>query len=291
MRVAFFGSDGEFSCRSLEAIATRHAVVAIIAPPSPASWRTLRLLLHAARGRPTFSLDRYAKRLGARIRRTQSGGDTAAMADVAAAGADVICIAGFPWLLPREVVGLPPFGAVNLHGSLLPRHRGILPLFWIYYHDDRDTGVTVHRVSERADAGAILAQDSFAVPRGLPVDQLNSLNAQRGGELLTATLDALERGAAVERPQDEAFATAAPRVAPGARMVDFERWGAERVWHFLAGLYPHFQEPLVDGNGRAARYRGVRGFSISSHDKQPGHVERMGKRLELYCRDGFVELW
>ena len=289
LRVAFFGTDGEFSCRALEALAARHAVAAIVAPPAP--HRTWRSLLRGVSGRPGFSLDALGRRLGARIRRVQSSRDSAASAMVADARVDAICIAGYPWLLPGEVFQQPRLGAINLHGSLLPRHRGILPLFWIYYHDDRDTGVTVHRVTARADAGAILAQDAFPLPRGLPVERLNSLNAERGGALLAATLDALEGGAVSEREQDERLATPAPRVASGARMVDYERWGAERVWHFLAGLFPRFQEPLVDGQGRAVGYRAVQGFTISDHGRRPGQVERAGKRIALYCRDGIVELW
>lgn len=289
LRVAFFGTDGEFSCRALAAIETRHTVAAIVAPQAPR--RALRSMLRSLVGRPTFSLVSLGRRCGAAIRRVGSGTDATALAAVVEARADIICLAGYPWLLPSEVFQRPRLGAINLHASLLPRHRGILPLFWIYYHDDRDTGATVHRVADRADTGAILGQASFPLPRGFPVDRLNSLNAERGGVLLTSTLDVLERGVAHEHPQDERLATAAPRVAPGTRMVDFEHWGAERVWHFLAGLFPRFQEPLVDGMGKAVRYRGVGGFSISQHDRRPGQLEQVGSRLTLYCRDGIVELW
>jgi methionyl-tRNA formyltransferase len=286
LRVAFFGSDGEFSGRSLAGVAARHAVVAIVAPPAPR--RTLLSLLRSLRGGPRFSLARLAR---APMYHAASGNDTVALAAISDTRPDVICIAGYPWLIPPDVFLKPRLGAVNLHGSLLPRHRGILPLFWIYHHDDRDTGVTVHRVTERADAGAILGQDSFALPRGLPVDSLNSMNAERGGALLAATLDALVRGSVAERVQDERLATPAPRVVGGVSMVDFEHWGVERVWHFLAGLYPHFQEPLVDGAGGLVRYRGVRGFRSERHDRSPGHVERTARGSALYCRDGIVELW
>ena len=221
----------------------------------------------------------------------QSGGDRAACAAVVETRADVICIAGYPWILPADLFRQPSLGAINLHGSLLPRHRGILPLFWIYYHDDRDTGVTVHRVTDRADAGAILGQDAYPLPRALPVDRLNSLNAERGGALVSATLDALERGGVEERPQDERLATAAPRIAPGVRMVDFAQWGAERVWHFLAGLYPRFCEPLADSAGQSVSYRGVRGFELVHHDRASGYVEKTSHGWSLFCRDGIVELW
>ena len=286
LRVAFFGSDGEFSCRSLEGVAARHAVVAIIAPRGPR--RTLRSLLRSVRGGPRFSLTRFAR---APLYRAASGNDTVALAAISDTRPDVICIAGYPWVLPPDLFRKPPLAAVNLHSSLLPRHRGILPLFWIYYHDDRDTGVTVHRVTEHADAGAILGQTSFPLPRGMPVDSLNSMNAERGGALLAATLDALERGAVEERAQDERLATPAPRVAPGVAMVDFAHWGAERVWHFLAGLYPRFREPLVGGAGQSVSYRGVRGFELVRHNRAPGSVARAPHGWSLFCRDGIVELW
>jgi len=290
LRVAFFGTDGEFSCRSLEAIATRHSVVAIVAPAAPRR-RRLPALLRALLGRPAFSLSRLARAYGALIQRASSGGDAAARAAVLETRADVICIAGYPWLLPADLFRQPSLGAINLHGSLLPRHRGILPLFWIYYHDDRDTGVTVHRVTDRADAGAILGQEAYPLPRALPVDRLNSLNAERGGALLAATLDALDRGGVEEHPQDERLATPAPRIAPGARMVNFEDWGSERVWHFLAGLYPRFHEPLANGAGQPVSYRGVRGFHLVSHDRASGYVEKTSHGWSLFCRDGIVELW
>ena len=289
LRVAFFGTDGEFSCRSLEAIAARHAVVTIVAPAAPR--RRLPALMRALLGRPAFSLSRLAGVHEALMQRVSSRGDGAARAAVVETRADVICIAGYPWLLPADLFRLPPLGAINLHGSLLPRHRGILPLFWIYYHDDRDTGVTVHRVSDRADAGAILEQDTYPLPRALPVDRLNSLNAERGGALLTTTLDSLERGGVEDRPQDERFATPAPRIAPGTRMVDFAHWGAERVWHFLAGLYPRFREPLATGAGEPVTCRGVRGFQLVSHDRASGYVEKSSHGWSLFCRDGIVELW
>ena len=289
LRVAFFGSDGEFSCRALAAVAARHCVATIIAPPTARG--ALRGLWRSLRGRESFSLDRLARRHTAPVRRVPSGGAAEAAAALADARADVICLAGYPWLLSSAVFAQPRLGAINLHGSLLPRHRGILPLFWIYYHDDRDTGVTVHRVTDRADAGAILGQDAFSLPRGLPVDRLNTLNAERGGPLLATTLDALESGSAIERPQDERLATPAPRITRGASMVDFAHWGAERVWHFLAGLNPRFQEPLVDTSGRSVGYREVRGFTLGSQDRPPGRVERAAGRLTLHCRDGSVELW
>jgi hypothetical protein len=74
-------------------------------------------------------------------------------------------------------------------------------------------------------------------------------------------------------------------------MVDFSAWDAERVWHFLAGLFPRFLESLVDTDGRAIRYAGVMGHEIRPATAPLGTVSRVDRtRLALQCRDGVVYL-
>jgi hypothetical protein len=73
-------------------------------------------------------------------------------------------------------------------------------------------------------------------------------------------------------------------------MVDFAAWDVERVWHFLAGLYPRFQEPLVTEDGTPVRYGGVRGYLREQHHHPPGTVRREAGDWDLYCNGGRVQL-
>jgi methionyl-tRNA formyltransferase len=203
---------------------------------------------------------------------------------------DLMCIAGYPWILPIDLLTVPPLGTINLHPALLPRHRGLLPLFWIYYRDDRTTGVTVHRATAEADAGGILGQVSFPLERGFPVEELNRLNGRRAAEVLGPVLRNLAVGRAEARPQDDAVATAAPRVRPGTPMVAFESWDVERVWHFLAGLFPRFEEPLTGEDGAPIRYAAVRGYRREAHGRPPGTVGQAAGGYDLYCLGGSVHL-
>ena len=106
-----------------------------------------------------------------------------------------------------------------MHPSLLPRHRGPLPLFWTYHADDRVTGVTIHHVNQSFDAGDVILQDSFPLPRGYPAAKLNEDVAHRGASLLRSAVEALAGGRAARVAQDERAATYAPRVRPGTSMV------------------------------------------------------------------------
>jgi methionyl-tRNA formyltransferase len=203
---------------------------------------------------------------------------------------DVICVSAFPWLLGGEILQTASRAALNVHSSLLPRHRGPNPLLWIYYHNDRQTGVTVHSMNQRADAGAIYAQEAFKLPRGFPVDRLYARKALLGGELLLRVLDQLESEQARPTPQEESLSTYAPRVALGKRLVNFSDWNVERIWHFLSGLCPRRREPLWDRHQREVPYEAVLGYSEDDCGKAVGLVESTSFGWNLYCRGGSVQL-
>ena len=295
MRVAFFGMSGPLSLGALGAIATGHTVAAVIQPAVRRSGAgQIRSFLGGmARtvglSRPG-SLGELQRKYRFPIWAARSGADSDIASRLAALRPDLICIAGYPWILPQDTLGAAPLGAINLHAALLPRHRGLLPLFWIYYRDDRETGVTVHRATAAPDSGEILGQASFALERGLSVDQLNLRNGEKGSELMGAVLGDLATGCSSPRPQDESLVTPAPWVRPGTAMVDFAAWDVERVWHFLAGLYPRFQEPLVAADGTPVRYGGVKGYFREARLHPPGTVLQSSGGWELYCNGGRVQL-
>jgi len=285
VKVVLFGAGGATPAAALEALAAKHSVSAVVRPKEP-SWRSRIGGWARSLGlRPADPFLAAARQRNIPVLQAHSGGDPDLASQLRSLAPDLICIASFPWLLSEAIFSLPRLGAINAHPSLLPRHRGPNPYFWTYYHDDRVTGVTVHVVTSQGDSGNILAQQSFPLPRGMPLGSLHDEVSRRGAELLTQLADALERGGTSRTPQDPATATKAPRVKPGTPMVDFANWPAERVWHFLAGLYPHFQEPLA-----GAPYRAVTGFEVSQHSRAPGSVEAVPGGWRLFCRDGYVML-
>jgi methionyl-tRNA formyltransferase len=165
-----------------------------------------------------------------------------------------------------------------------------LPLFWTYHCDDRITGVTVHHATERFDAGDVILQDRFDLPRGYPVAELDREVADRAGPLLRAAVEQLGTGCAPRIPQDESVATYAPVPRPGAPMVAFDQWDVERVWHFLAALCPRYREPLADEDGRGVVYDRVIDYRREASRVTPGTVERCEGGWMLHCRDGVLRL-
>jgi methionyl-tRNA formyltransferase len=203
---------------------------------------------------------------------------------------DVICVSGFPWLLRPEILATARRVALNVHTSLLPHHRGPNPLLWVYYHNDDRTGVTVHQMNQRADAGHILAQQAFDLPRGFPIERLYSQTARIGADLLVQVLNDLETGSLKPQVQDESLSTYAPRVPQGVAMVNFGEWDVERVWHFMSGLCSQRREPLRDTRQKEIHYRSVLGYTPGDCQQEPGTVVSTAFGWNLYCRNGSIQL-
>ncbi len=285
LRVAFFGSAGAYSATHLTALIAAHQVTGVFCGLESRGVRGVVGRALRSTGVRSDPCTRVAREHDIPVWFTNG---TTSLPAVSSIKPDVICVAGYPWLLPASVWQSAPLGALNSHASLLPRHRGVSPLFWIYFHDDKTTGVTIHRINDRPDAGEIVSQDVFPLARGFPVDQLNVINAERGSRLLLEAVAAVSSGAS-GAPQDDAGATLAPRVPPGASMLD-PSWDVERVWHFLTGLFPRFVEPLRDSEGRAVEYGSQFTYERISHTHQSGTVHRDANGWRLYCASGFVSL-
>jgi methionyl-tRNA formyltransferase len=292
LRIAFFGAGGDGSMVPLDTVSRVHRVIALVKPSRSQSWfgRTARAILWRAGMGRSAAMAGWARIHHVPLLELTSGSDSELAKQLKRLRPDVICVSAFPWLLGREILQASGRAALNVHSSLLPRHRGPNPLLWVYYHDDRRTGVTVHDMNERADAGAIFAQEAFDLPRGFPVDRLYARKAFLGGELLLRVLDQLESGEARSTPQEEALATYAPRVPHGTKLVNFSQWNAERVWHFLRGLRPRRLEPLWDRSERQVRYKSVLGYTEDDCGKAAGLVESTSFGWNVYCRGGSVQL-
>jgi len=200
---------------------------------------------------------------------------------------DVIVSWSYPHILPASTLACARAGALNVHMALLPRHRGVDPLFWTYWDDDSNAGVTIHWMNERIDAGDVVVQDALPLLRGLPSRELYIQLASRSTDLLAAALMMIASGEAPRRPQDESHATYESAADTARARVPFAHWPSERVWHVLSGLGDlrsgllgvAADSPLE--HGRATCYRIV-------HHVQPGRIVPTAEGYELHCLDGIV---
>lgn len=125
---------------------------------------------------------------------------------------DVICVAAFGLLLPPEVLAIPPHGCINVHASLLPRHRGAAPILRAILEGDEVTGVSIMRMEEGLDTGPVSATVEVPVDR-LDATALTGVLADAGAALLLEVLERLPSGTVDWIAQDDSRATWAERVS------------------------------------------------------------------------------
>ena len=260
MRIVFFGTGSPLSLRALEALAPRGVTTVVV----PHGWRRRR-----AR-KPLIAL---AKRLGI---------DVVSFADADRVRADLFCVAAFPHILPRALLEIPRFGALNVHPSLLPKHRGADPLFWTYFHDDAEAVASVHWIGDKVDGGDLVSQTAIPMKRGEPVAELYDRLSRAAATLLAEAVDAVANGTAARTPQDESRVTRDPSPRPGTFDLDFATWPAERVWHVVRGLGARRHDLLPVTHGPATRY--------SLGASNPGTIEKTGDGYRVHCADGTVDV-
>ncbi|UXO70436.1 bifunctional UDP-4-amino-4-deoxy-L-arabinose formyltransferase/UDP-glucuronic acid oxidase ArnA [Pantoea dispersa] len=125
-------------------------------------------------------------------------------------------------LLSDTILNCARVGAFNLHGSLLPKYRGRAPLNWVLVNGETETGVTLHRMVKRADAGDVVAQQRVAID---PQDNALTLHRKLvacAGQLLEGALPPMKRGEITATPQNDAEATVVGRRTPEDGRINWE---------------------------------------------------------------------
>jgi methionyl-tRNA formyltransferase len=134
---------------------------------------------------------------------------------------DLIVVVAYGQIIPASILAIPPRGIVNLHGSLLPRHRGAAPIQWSIARGDTLTGVTTMLMDAGLDTGPILLQREAPIAEDDTGGSLEAKLAPLGAALLIETLSRLERSDITPVPQDPALATLAPRIQKEDALVDW----------------------------------------------------------------------
>ncbi len=290
-RVAVFVAGGPLALAALEALRTQHEIVVLVRAARRRSFRaTLRDVARRVGLRPPDPIARWSTRFGIPMVTVARGDATGAAARVAALRPMIGCIATWPRKVPAPLLAAAGRECLNLHTSLLPRHRGASPLFWTYHAGDADAGVSVHLATDRLDAGPILERAALPLERGAPILGVHQRCADMGGPLLARAVSRLSCGTEVRTPQDDAQATPAPSPVPGQRYADLPRWSVAHTWHYLHGLVGYHQEPLCDAAGRVVRYAGVEGYEERTPREAPGSIVAVPGGWDAWARDGVVRL-
>jgi methionyl-tRNA formyltransferase len=228
------------------------------------------------RGRVTPSpVKEAALRLGLDVFQPERIRSPEALERLRAARPELMVVVAYGQIIPRAGLEIPARGVVNVHASLLPRWRGAAPVAHAILAGDEVTGVTIMRMDEQLDHGAVLARREVKVARGEDAIQLTERLAQVGAELLVETLDRLDAIEPVE--QDHAAATLAPRLKREDGYLDWSLPAAGIVRRLRA----YRPWPGVTLPWRGERIKVLEAFAKPG-EARPGEV--------VGVRDGWLEV-
>jgi methionyl-tRNA formyltransferase len=230
MKVVFFGTS-PFAVPALEVIAgdKRFQVVAVVTQPDSRAGRGLEVLPSAVRAATDL--------LGLTIHQPADVNAPDFLAQIKKWAPDLLLTAAYGQKLSDELLKMGKKYALNLHGSLLPRHRGASPIQASILSGDTETGVTLMGMTSKMDAGPIYAQKATPIGKTETAGELHDRLAQVAKELLTSQLTALASGKAKGVPQDESKATRAVLLDKDHGRVRWDRTASEIDRH-VRGMTP-----------------------------------------------------
>ncbi|MCB2199009.1 methionyl-tRNA formyltransferase [bacterium] len=228
MRLAFFGTAG-FALPILDRLlASDHEVVGVVTGPDKPVGRGRKLT-------PTVIKQRALDE-GLPVLTPERLKDQDFLDDYAEWEPEVAVVVAFR-ILPREVFDLPRHGTLNVHPSLLPKYRGPAPLNWAIIKGERETGVSIIRISEKVDGGGVVLQDRFPLDPTITAGELSEKASKLGADLIVEALEGLEESRLKPIPQDEAMVTKAPKLSRDDGKIDWTQ-SAHDIHNLVRGLHP-----------------------------------------------------
>ncbi len=205
LRLIFMGTPS-FAVPALGALLdTGHDIAGVFTQPDRRSGRGRRLSAPPVK--------EFAESRGLKVMQPASlREDTEARQHIADLAPDAIIVAAYGLLLPEDILAVPRLGCLNIHPSLLPRHRGPSPVATAILEGDEITGVTIMLLDEGMDTGPILARQETEIAPEEPCDMLTMRLFDIGADLLTTTLDGWRDRSIAPTPQDDASATVTRRL-------------------------------------------------------------------------------
>ncbi len=275
--MVFFGS-ADFSCPSLEAlIQSHHQIELVITQPDRPKGRGQQL--HPS---PVKAL---ALKAGLRVEQPEKASKPQGQELVRQVNPQIGVVVAYGQILSKALLSIPTQGFVNVHGSLLPRHRGASPIQWAIIEGDEKTGITTIQMDERMDTGDILVQKQIFV---LPDDTAGTLFeklSRLGADALMETLALYEEGKIIRQKQDDTLATYTRLLKKDDGIIDWNQ-PADRICRLIRGLNP-WPGAFSYLNGRRIKMLQARVIEQQEGgDVSPGQIRQANRREGLIVEAG-----
>ncbi len=235
-------------------------VVAVVTQPDKPAGRGKKLTP------PPVKL--LAQKYGVPVLQPQKIKEPAFLEELRKLSPDVIVVAAYGKILPKEILELPAYGCINVHASLLPKFRGAAPINWAIISGEKETGVTIMQMDEGMDTGDILLMEKIPIENEETAGTLHDKLSHLGARLILETLKRLKDGTLKPRRQPEEGVSYAPMLRKKDGLLDFNR-PAKELACLIRGLDPW---PTAYAFFRGKLIKFFRPEALEKREGAPGEI-------------------
>ena len=276
MRIVFMGTP-DFAAASLQKlIDEQFEIVGVFTQPDKPKGRGMEMSVSPVK--------ELALRYDLPLFQPEKMRDGSALSALEELRPDILAVVAYGRILPDEMLALPRYGAVNVHGSLLPKYRGAAPIQWAVLNGDKITGVSTMYLAHDMDTGDIIYTEETEIGEFETSGELFDRLKTMGAELLVRTLRDIEAGTAPRTPQDHTKASYVKMLDKSICPIDWNKTPRQLVKH-IYGLQPW---PVATMELENKMYRVFGAAYTGRHsDKAPGSLISAGEDgLEFVCGGG-----
>ena len=289
MKIIFMGTP-DFAKESLKAIyEAGHNTLAVVTNPDRPKGRGMKMLASPVK---EYALEKELQIL----QPEKIKNNTEFINKIKELNPDVICVVAYGKILPKEILEIPEYGCVNVHGSLLPKYRGAAPIQWAVLNGDKTTGITTMYMDEGMDTGDMILKKEVEIKENETTGELWNKLAYEGGKLLVETLKQIEQKTAPRIPQTGEF-TIAPMLDKKMAKINWEEKTANQIKNLVRGLNPIMGAYTMLENKKIKFWK-VENISqnelktIDTNAKKPGTILLADSKIGLYIQtiDGAIKV-
>lgn len=273
MNVVFMGTP-DFAVPSLENIAKVHNVQAVFTQPDKPVGRKMVLTP------PDVKV--CAEKLGIPVYQPVKLKDSDSYEIIKELNPDVIVVVAYGQILPENILNIPKYGCINVHGSLLPKYRGAAPIQWSVLNGDKVTGVTTIYMEKGLDTGDILETKEYEIGINDTAGEVFDTLAEMGGKLILDTLEKAEKGQLHPIKQDDSKSSYAKMLDKSMCNIDFSKTNLQ-VHNQVRGLSP-WPVASTKLNGKVLKIFETR---LAEGKGKPGEILNTNP-LTIACGEGAV---
>ena len=281
MRILFMGTP-DFALFTLKALVEAgENIVGVVTQPDKPRGRGYELTP------PPVKV--YATEQGIPVYQPQSLRNGAFDAELRELAPDLIVVVAYGKILPAEVLSFPKYGAMNVHGSLLPAYRGAAPMQRVLIDGEAETGVTIMQMDVGLDTGDMLLVKRLPIGENDNFEDIHDGLGALGATAMLETLALLREGKLVPVEQDDALANYAAKIEKSDCLIDFTA-SAKSVHDRIRGLSPIPLAFTHTPDGKMLKVIESRIGGAASAGALPGTVVALTDRITVACGEGTVEL-